>query len=259
MTRILQIICCITAVLFFMACDSKTSSESNSEKGSIPTLRIGVNAEYPPFEYKENDEIVGFDIDVIDYIAKKAGFKYTLHHTSSFDGLIPALKAGKIDMIISSMTITPERAKQVDFSIPYYEGKNLYIKRKDSKNLNSKEDIKGKRVGAFIGTIQEQAVNNMRDEYNLKVVPSDTIFASIMNLKNKKVDVVVADNATSIGYLKENKDLVAFYEEGDGGEGLSIAVNKGKYPEIMKEINEAIKELRESKEYGEMINKYKMR
>ncbi|STQ86154.1 transporter substrate-binding domain-containing protein [Helicobacter muridarum] len=264
MTRILQFICCITAISFFIACDSKQHSESNSKESNsqteyVPTLRVGVNAEYPPFEFKKDDEIVGFDIDVLEYISKRAGFKYTLHHMSSFDGLIPALKAGKIDMIISSMTATAERAKQVDFTLPYYEGKSLYLKHKDSLDLNSKEDVRGKRVGVFIGTIQEQTVNNMKDEYDLEVVPSDTIFASIMNLKNKKVDVVVADHATSVGYIKENNELQGFYQEGDGGDGLSIAVDKGKHPDIIEKVNIAIQELKQSPEYNEIIDKYKMK
>ncbi|WP_210630429.1 transporter substrate-binding domain-containing protein, partial [Helicobacter bizzozeronii] len=75
--------------------------------------------------------IIGFDIDILDAVSTKVGFNYTLNHMS-FDGLIPALKACKIDMIISSMSATQERMKQVDFSIPYYEGETLYIKRKDS-------------------------------------------------------------------------------------------------------------------------------
>lgn len=255
MTRILQILCCLAAFLF-CACDSKDShSTSNVESENIPVLRVGLNAEYPPFEFKKDNVITGFDVDLLEAISKKVGFKYTLNHMS-FDGLIPALKAGKIDVIISSMSATPMRAKQVDFSIPYYEGQTLYMKQKDNVKLVNKESIRGMRVGVYIGTVQEQAINKIREEYKLNVVPSDSIFGAIMNLKNRKVDIVVADYATARGYLKENKELIGFHKEYDGGKGLSIAFDKGKYTELLEQINNAIEELKQEGTYGKILEKY---
>lgn len=252
MTKLLRLLC-IMMTLLFLSCDSQT----NSQNQSTPTLRVGLNAEYPPFEFKQNDMIVGFDIDLLEAISKKVGFNYTLHHMS-FDGLIPALKAGKIDMIVSSMSATPERAKQIDFTIPYYEGQTLYLKHKDNIGLIDKESIKGKRIGVFIGTIQEQTINKIKDEYRLKVIPSDSIFSAIMNLKNNKVDVVVADHATAKGYMRENKELEGFYQEADGSAGLSIAFDKGKYSELLEKINNAIEEFKQEDAYDIILQKYQL-
>lgn len=235
--------------LFLSACGNNSQTQDTT-----PTLRVGLNAEYPPFEYKKDAQIVGFDVDILDALSKKVGFNYSIHHMS-FDGLIPALKAGKIDMIISGMSATSERMKQVDFSIPYYEGQTLYIKRKETTELTDKESIRGKKVGAFLGTVQEQAANRMKNEYNLNVIASDAIFGAIMNLKTRKVDVVLADYATAQGYLKENPDLVGFYQESDGSEGLSIAFDKGKYQDILEQINTAIDELKASGEYDNLLKK----
>lgn len=246
--------------VFFLACSDSSDKDSknyakNYAADTIPTLKVGLNAEYPPFEFKKDGKITGFDVDLLDMISKKAGFKYTLHHMS-FDGLIPALKAGKIDMIMSSMSATSEREKQVDFSIPYYEGITLYIKQKSNAELIDKDSIKGKRVGVFLGTVQEQAANRMKGEYSLNVIPSDSIFGAIMNLKNGKVDVVLADGATALGYLKENAELTEFYSEGDGSNGLSIALDKGKHSELLVKIDKAIKEIKESDKYYELLDKY---
>ena len=243
--------------LFFIACGDSKDSKQAGDSGK-QNIRVGMNAEYQPFEFKKDNEIVGFDVDIIDAISKKVGFTYTLNHMS-FDGLILALKSNKIDMIISGMSATDERRKQVDFSIPYYEGKTLYIKRKDDPSLTDKDSIKGKKAGVYVGTVQEQAVRKMAPNYSLAIVPSDSIFGAVMNLKSKKVDFITADSATAVGYLKENDDLVGFYEESDGSEGLSIAVDKNKYPELLEKINAAIKELKESGEYDKILEKWDLK
>lgn len=252
MKKILSLLC-VGFALFFVACSKEEVCGGNDKE-----LRVGLNAEYPPFEYKQDAKVVGFDIDILDAVSKKVGFNYTLNHMS-FDGLIPALKACKIDMIISSMSATQERMKQVDFSIPYYEGETLYIKRKDSADIVDKDSIKGKKVGVFLGTVQEQAAQKMKDEYNIKVVMSESILGAILNLKSGKVDVALADYATAQGYLKENEELIGFYHEKDGSEGLSIAFDKGKHAELLAKINEAIKELKESGEYDKLLIKHNLR
>ncbi len=257
MLKLLKLLC-VGFVFFFVACGSgDDNKDKNSVKDSI-TLRVGLNAEYPPFEYKENDKIVGFDIDLLDAISKRANFQYTINHMS-FDGLISALKAGKIDMIMSGMSATSERMQQVDFSVPYYEGRTLFVKRKNSEDIIDKDSIRNKRVGVFIGTVQEQAINKIRDEYNIQVVPSDSIFGVIMNLKKDKVDVALADYATAQGYLKENLDLIGFYDESDGSEGFSIAFDKHKHADILDKINKAIQEIKESGEYDKILEKYNLK
>lgn len=244
MKKILQVLG-VCFALFFVAC--------SQDKGD--SIRVGLNAEYPPFEYKKDAKIVGFDIDLLEAISKRVGFQYSLTHMS-FDGLIPALKAGKIDMIMSGMSATAERMKQVDFSVPYYEGVTLFMKRKDSSDIVDKESLKGKKVGVYIGTVQEQAAMKMQSEYGFEIVKSDSILGAVMNLLQGKVDVAMADYATAQGYLKEHADLEGFYHEGDGSEGLSIAFDKGKHADLLAKINTAIEEIKASGEYDEILKKH---
>lgn len=249
MQKLLQLLCVGIAALF-IACGGEDKC-GNLDKG----VRVGLNAEYPPFEYKKDNKIVGFDIDLLDAISKKVGFQYTLNHMS-FDGLIPALKACKIDMIMSGMSATAERMKQVDFSVPYYEGVTLFMKRKDSSDIVDKESLRGKKVGVYIGTVQEQAAMKMQSEYGFEIVKSDSILGAVLNLNSGKVDVAMADYATAQGYLEQYGDLEGFYHEGDGSEGLSIALDKGKHADLLTKINTAIEELKASGEYDEILAKH---
>ncbi len=87
--------------------------------GGSKSLIVGTNAEFPPFEYLEGNEIVGFDIDLIKAVAEQMGTNITIENLS-WDGLLPALQSKKIDLIISGMTVTPDRQAIVNFSDPYY-------------------------------------------------------------------------------------------------------------------------------------------
>ncbi len=254
MYRLLAWLLCFMS-LFFIACgDSKSSDSKDGKK----VVRVGMEVDYPPFEFKKDGKVIGFDVDMLDAIAKKAGFDYEITNMT-FDAFVVALKGGKIDMVISSMSATDERRKQVDFSIPYYEGKTLYIKRKESTDIVDKDSLKNKKVGVYIGTVQEQGLLKIKKDYNIDIVTSENIFGAILNLKNKKVDVAAADAATAVGYLKENDDLIGFYEEPDGSEGLSVAFDKGKQPELLESVNKAIKELRESGEYDKILEKWDLK
>ena len=109
MKKILAVV--MMLMLAVLSCGKKEESK---------TLRVGLNSVFAPFEYKENGQIVGFDVDLINQIGKDLGYKIEIED-QSFDGLIPTLKAGKIDMIISGMTATEERKKSVDFSDEYFK------------------------------------------------------------------------------------------------------------------------------------------
>jgi ABC-type amino acid transport substrate-binding protein len=123
------------------------------------TLTMITSPDYPPFEYYENQgstrKIVGFDIDIANYIAKELGFKLEIMETD-FGGLIPALQANRADFAMASMNPTPERKQNVDFSLIYYQGRDTIVADKGSK-ITKLEDLAGKRLGVQLGTTQEQS------------------------------------------------------------------------------------------------------
>ncbi|EPT9363067.1 basic amino acid ABC transporter substrate-binding protein [Campylobacter upsaliensis] len=238
--------------LFVVAC-SDTSTTNNDSNASL-SLRVGTAPNYKPFDYKEDAKLTGLDIDLVNEIAKREGIELTWVEMS-FDGLIPALKTGKIDMIASAMSATEDRRKSVDFSDVYYTTKNLYIKKKDNEALNSKEDLEGKIIGVQLGTLQEPAAKAIKDT---KVQSNESLSVVIMELKEGKIDAVVADKDVSTGYLKENTGLIGFFEEEDGSEGFSFAFDKDKQKEAIEKFNKGLKDLKADGTYDQILTKYEL-
>ncbi len=215
------------------------------------TLIVGTNAEYPPFEFvDENSKVTGFDMDLVAELAKRAGIKYEILNMS-FDGLIPALKTGKIDAALSGMSATEERRKSVDFTKPYYFSDNLFIRKKGT-DVNA-TNMHLKKISAQIGTLQETAAKSICGDL---AVPAETVAAAILSLKAGKIDVVLTDSPIGYEYLKQNSDLEEFLKLPDGTEGFAVAFNKGKHLELIGKIDAAIEELKKSGEFDKMMEKY---
>ena len=117
------------------------------------TLRVGSETVYPPFEFLDSNsgKYVGFDIDLIDEVAKRAGFEPQIL-SMGLDGLIPALMSGSIDVAVSALTITPERAAKVDFTKPYYESGLSIMARKDDASIKGVKGLENKVLCAEIGS-----------------------------------------------------------------------------------------------------------
>lgn len=152
---------------------------------------IGTSIDYPPFEYSSlGYKIVGFDIDLIEAIAKKRGLKFKIVNLA-YDELIPNLINGKIDIIASALSITNERIKLIDFTNPYFETENIYIKNKNNKLINSKEDLKGKKIGVIKGMQQE---NSIKEEIqNAKIVTFSNASNAVMALSFGDIDALILD------------------------------------------------------------------
>lgn len=223
---------------------------SCKKKGEA-VLRIGTNAEYPPFEYKENDQFVGVDMDLVRALAEKMGMKYEIIDMD-FDALIPSLTSNKIDLAISAITITEERMQQVDFSLPYYIANQVIIAKQDNQaKIEKLEDITKYKVGAQNGTtgqiyVQENLIDKkLMDKNNLKKY--STNIEAITDMMNGNIDFVIIDDSAAQGYSKLKPLQILFKIETN--EEYGIALQK---ESIYKEkINTALDELIQS---GEVVN-----
>ena len=242
MKKIFYIFLLTSLALFLNACNNDNNTE----------LKVGTAPNYKPFDYKENSKITGFDIDIVEEIAKKNGLKIVWVETS-FDGLIPALKAGKIDLIASAMSASDERRKSVDFTKAYYMSKNLYIKLKGNDTLKDKSDLEGKKIGVQLGTLQENTAKLIK---NSQVQSNKDLNIAVLALKNGKIDAILADQDTALGFLNENEDLVSFFEEVDSGEGFSFAFDKDKHKDLVNKFNQGIDELKNNGFYENLLKKY---
>jgi len=171
------------------------SSATLVEKGS---LTYGVAASFAPFEFQKDSKPVGFDIDMIEALSKKLGAE-AKPMNMDFQGLIPALQSGRIDIINSAMYINPKRAEQVDFSSPYYTADQAVVALNDSDYADaaSLEDLKGATFGVQIGTTSLDAVNEViQPDNDPRVFQNSNDVVSA--LKQRQVDAVVVDTPTAL-------------------------------------------------------------
>ncbi|MFK3336852.1 ABC transporter permease subunit [Staphylococcus aureus] len=225
--------------------------EKIKERGE---LRVGLSADYPPMEFEHTvngkTEYAGVDIDLAKKIAKDNNLKLKIVNMS-FDSLLGALKTGKIDIIISGMTSTPERKKQVDFSDSYMMTKNIMLVKKDKVNeYKDIKDFNNKKVGAQKGTEQEKIAQTEIE--NASITSLSRLPDVILALKSGKVEGAVVEKPVAEAYLKQNPKLgisnMKFNEE---EKDTVIAVPKDS-PKLLSQINKTIKEV---KDKG-LIDKY---
>jgi polar amino acid transport system substrate-binding protein len=205
-----------------------------------PKLKITVatDATWPPFEFvdEQTKEIVGFDIDLMNAIAKEADLEVEYINVG-WDPLLAGMAAGQYDAAISAMTITEERKKQFNFSDPYYNAGQLIVVRAEQTDIAKPEDLAGHTVGAQIGTTGAIAVEKISGA-TLKTY--DTIDLAYMDLVNGQIDAVVADNPLAVGYVNLHKPKLKTVGEPFTEEEYGIAVRKGA-DEALARINKGLK------------------
>ncbi len=215
-------------------------------------LIVGTEPTFPPFEFvDEKNQVVGFDIDIANELAKRLGVKLEIVNLP-FDSLIPALLQGKIDLIIAGMTITEERAKVVDFSKPYFEANQAIVVRKDGKFEPKKlEELVGKKVAVQLGTTGDLVVSEIN---GVQVVRFQKFTDAFLELQNGRVDAVVLDEAPAKAYVKKfPKFLISTVV--DTGETYGIAVKKGN-KELLNFVNQTLDILKSSGTYNKLIQKW---
>ena len=214
-------------------------------------LRIGTDATYPPFETAEGDQFTGFDIDIANAIARQLGVR-AVYRNASFDGIFPALQNGTFDMVISAVTITPERSAAMLFSDPYYDAGQLLVTRSATKDIESPNDLRGKRVGVQINTTGQFEVEKRQI---VDAVKYNSIDLAILDLRNGRVDVVVGDAPTLRYMIRQSfRDLKTagppFTEE---KYGIAMAQSS---VDLQQAVNAALRTIRESGEYTRIYEKW---
>jgi polar amino acid transport system substrate-binding protein len=239
----------VLAVLLVGSMALASTLEEIKARGKI---YIGTDATYPPMEFHdESGEIVGFDIDLGRAIAEELGVEAVFIDTA-WDGIFPALDAGKFDIIISSTSITEERLKSKEMSDPYYVTSQAIAVRKDNTTIRGPEDLKGKVVAVQIGTTGDLAVSEME---GVTVKRFDTIDKAYMEVLNGRADAVVNDLSEVAYRMKMLPDMkiVATFREGE--EKYGVTMRKGDV-ELLAAINEALRRIKESGKYDEIYRKW---
>lgn len=217
-------------------------------------IRFGVDSTVRPYSYIENGELKGFSIDLNNAIAKELNKKAEFHNFKWGD-LIAALNNNKIDAV-SSLTITEERSKNVDFSNPYHFDYITIISKKNTKiedklELEAKLELQNKKVGAVLGTIPDIFLK--KNFSNIKIISMNSYPELMELLKANHVDEIVTDQYSARIFVKNNPNftykIIEKYEDGD-------AIGVRKKSKLLIEINEALNRLREKSALIELEEKW---
>lgn len=221
------------------------------------TLNVGTHPTFAPFEFMDSAtrEYVGFDMDLIREIGKRAGMQVRIINMG-FDGLIPALLTGTIDLAVSGITITEERKKRVEFCEPYYQaGQGLLVRQADKDKYNSVDDLKGKTIAVQIGTTGAEVARGIE---GVTVKAFNTSPEAFMDLKLKGVDAAISDRPVIGYFLVKNpraaKGLVQRNVAFDS-EFFGFAAKKGN-TELVDKINAQLKAMREDGTYQKIYAKW---
>ncbi len=222
-------------------------------------IRIGTEAAYAPFAWVlPSGELTGFDIDITKALCAQMGAECEIIN-QSFDGLIPALNAQKIDAIIASMSITDERLNAIDFAGPYYNVPALFIAPKDSGLELTADALSGKYVGVQRGTTMANYVEQNFPDARVQIY--DTSDAANLDLASGRVDLVFADSAVLNEFLK-TPDGAGFAAVGEPvydtellGTGAGIGIRKGDTA-LKEKFDAALAALIASGEYKTINEKY---
>ena len=249
----LCVACVLTMTAFFAGCgqDSTDNKAASDEK----VLHIGTNADFAPFEFQDENgstEYQGFDMDLIRAVAKEMGYKAEIQNIN-FDGLIPAMESGNIDVIAAGMSINEERKGQVDFSDPYYTSGLTIIVNKDNNDIKGFADLKGKKIAVQSGTTGMAEAQKIEGA-DVKALNSSA--DTFMELKAGNVDAVINDRPVNDYFMVQSKseDLKRL-DDSLTSEEYGFAMKKGN-TELAQKINAALKTLKENGEYDKIYEKW---
>ncbi|RKP47624.1 ABC transporter substrate-binding protein [Trinickia fusca] len=220
-------------------------------------IRFGVDASYAPFESKAPDgKLVGFDIDLGNEICNRLKAK-CVWVENDFDGMIPGLKAKKFDGVLSSMTITPEREKQIAFSKPLFDTPTALVAKKGSGLQPTPEALKGKSVGVEQGTIQETYAKTNWEAKGVKVVPYQNQDQVYQDLLSGRLDAALQDKVQAdIGFLKTPRGA-NFQQAGNSIPSGAAAIGLRKEDADLKaDIDKAIDGMMKDGTYNKIEKKY---
>ncbi|GMO57826.1 MAG: ABC transporter substrate-binding protein [Rickettsiales bacterium] len=227
---------------------------SLSMAASRGKLVIGTNATHPPFTYEEKGKITGHDVELLKKALTNLGYEVEMANMK-FDGLIPALQQKKINVIACALSVTEERAKKVLFTDTYYSGGTQLGVLKSNNTIKDWADLKGKKVGVELGTIQAKIAhdNSEKEGYSYTEYDSEEIFVA---LKTGKVDATISDTAIA-GYLFNKSKVVNAKLVGKplGERGMAYAVNL-EDKALADEINAELAKMRKNGFYKKNYNRF---
>ena len=249
--KVVRLLTVLLVLAVFVAAPAMAGSASAA--GQTLTITVATDATWPPMEMvNANKDIVGFDIDFLNAVAREAGFKVKFKNTA-WDGIFAGIAVGKYDAIISSVTITDKRKKTMDFSIPYINAGQILIIPKSMKNVKVLADMKGQKIGAQIGTTGSFEIKKTK---GAKLKTYDEIGLAFEDMAAGRIVGVVCDTPVAANYAlqrQEYKKKFKIVGKPFTDEYYGVVVRKGN-TKLLKLINKGIKAV-QAKEIDKQLEK----
>ncbi|MDO4976404.1 MAG: transporter substrate-binding domain-containing protein [Eubacteriales bacterium] len=248
----------VMAVSMLTACGGSKKEEvkdSTAAESTVPTVKEGVltmatNAYFPPYEYYENDQIVGIDAEIAQAVADKLGLELKIEDME-FDSIITAVQTGKADMGLAGMTVTEERLKTINFTESYATGIQSVIVKADG-DIKSIDDLTGKKIGVQLSTTGDIYASEDYGEENVEKYNKGN--DAVMALLQGKVDAVIIDNQPALSYVAANEGL-EILDTAYAEEEYAACISKDN-EELLTAVNAALAQLTEEGTIQEILNKY---
>ncbi len=227
---------------------------SDGGQASAEDVKVASDIAYPPFEYEKNGEPVGFDIDLMDEIAKRANLNVEYQNVT-FDGIIGGLSSNLYDASISAMTITPDREKKISFSDPYFNADQSLLVPSDS-DVGSVDELGDATVGVQIGTTGEIKAKEFEEQGKIQgeIRTFDTIEDAFAAINNGQIDAIINDLPVSQDEVSNSDGTLEIVQVIPTGEQYGIAFPKDS--DLIGPVNKALAEIKEDGTYEKIYKKW---
>lgn len=215
-------------------------------------IKVATDATFAPFEYTNDaGDLVGFDVDLMNAIAEKAGLTFEWVNVP-FDSVLAGLSECQYDAAIAAISISDERKQSMLFSAPYLDAGLVVVVNKETTDIAGIDDLVGKKVAAQLGTTGEMAAQEIA---NVDYKPYDSYELAFLELANKGVDAVIADNPVALGYIAANPDKLMAVGDILNNEQYGIAICN-KNADLQAKIDAALSELIASGFISDLAEQY---
>ena len=246
--KLLSLVLVAAMALAAVACGSKeAAAPAATEEKEV--LVMATNAEFPPYEYDEGQEIVGIDAEIAAVIAEKLGCELKIEDMA-FDSIIAAVTSGKADFGLAAMTVTEDRLESVNFSDTYATATQVVIVTEDSA-ITGVADLDGKKIGVQLGTTGDIYAEDIADA---TIERYNKGFEAVQALTQGKIDAVIIDNEPAKVFVAENEGT-KILEEDFAVEEYAAAIAK-ENTELLEKVNTALAELKADGTFQEIVDKY---
>jgi ABC-type amino acid transport substrate-binding protein len=251
------------ALVLLVGCDAGTDEsyqgssqveETTGPSGGVQgKITVASTIAYPPFEFSPKGRPKGFDIDLMNEIARRAGFEVRYENVQ-FDSILRGLDADLFDASISAMSITAEREKQLDFSDPYFNADQALLVESDSK-IKAIDDLSEATVGVQAGSTGQLKGEDLYDDGQVgEVRPYRTIGEAFSDLRAGKIDGVIYDLSAVHRKVTENEGKIRYVDSIPTGEQYGIAFPKDSV--LVEPVNQALAEMKEDGTYEKLYKKW---